>query len=419
MMKKITYPLLIFLLWQPLIAPAQTITLEECLDAAEKYFPLFKKNEYIRENTIWLNRNLENKFLPEVGIYGQATYQSETTHFPGAVGPAFPEISKDQYRIFSEVNQIIFDGGTARVLKEVNIAGEAVQLQQNAVGFQNVKEKIVELYFSVLLQEARTAQQKLLQENLLQALKKGEAALQNRTITKSSVNEIKAEIINQQMQQADIKWARAASIEMLAILTGLQIDTLARFITPGLPAFADSLSRQELILYELQKKSLLAQQKKLRTDWIPRLSAFLQAGGGRPGLNMLDNRLKPFAIGGIRFQLPLGSLYNYRNNASILSNQQKMLSAEESLFRMNINTAMQKQKFEVARYENLMAYDLQAVALRKEVTAAAKAQLEHGIITTHEFIQKLNAENLANQMLEFHKIQRLQALYNLKTISGY
>ena len=399
---------------------AQKVTLEQCIGLANENFPLLKKQNLIKENTIYLNSIMANAFMPQVGLNGQATYQNETTHFPNAPATLkMPEISKDQYRLYAEVSQLIFDGGIGRAQKKVNAANELVLLKQTETGFQQIKEKVVQLYFGVLLQNAKLEQQFLMTDNLQQALEKAEAALANRLTYKSTVSELKAEIVNQQIQQDETKWNRNAFVEMLSIITFQPLDSNTVFEVPAdVTGVETEIHRDELQLIDLQKEVINLQVQKLKTDWTPRLSAFVQGGAGRPGMNMLDDRFRPFAIGGLRLQVPFSNMYNYKNNRSIMNNNAAMMDVDKEMFLMNTRIELQKEIAEVEKLDRLIAQDKQAIQLRREVSLSAKAQLENGVITSHEYIQKLNAENLAAQLLHIHKIQRLQALYNIKVITG-
>ena len=65
-----------------------------------------------------------------------------------------------------------------------------------------------------------------------------------------------------------------------------------------------------------------------------------------------------------------------------------------------------------------MEQDQESVALRHSVAQAAQVQLDNGIITTHEYLQKVNAENLAKQTLLLHEIQLLQAQENQRLVTN-
>lgn len=117
--------------------------------------------------------------------------------------------------------------------------------------------------------------------------------------------------------------------------------------------------------------------------------------------------------------MPLGSLYTLKNNKSILQNNQKQLDADRETFLLNTKTSLEKENADIEKYKTLLQQDDEIIALRAEVVKSAQAQLANGVITTNEFINKLNAENLARQTKNLHEIQLLKAQTNYQTLSGY
>lgn len=79
---------------------------------------------------------------------------------------------------------------------------------------------------------------------------------------------------------------------------------------------------------------------------------------------------------------------------------------------------MTRQHIEAAQYNDLIQQDQEIIALRTSVKKAAVAQLENGVITSHDYISQVNAENQARQDLILHEIQLLQVQYNNKNTSG-
>ena len=63
-----------------------------------------------------------------------------------------------------------------------------------------------------------------------------------------------------------------------------------------------------------------------------------------------------------------------------------------------------------------MEQDKESANLRHSVAKAAEVQLDNGVITTHEYLQKVNAQHLAQQTLQLHQIQLIQAQENQKLI---
>ena len=94
------------------------------------------------------------------------------------------------------------------------------------------------------------------------------------------------------------------------------------------------------------------------------------------------------------------------------------VESDQETFLMNTQIDLSQQDEQVKKYTELIRQDQEMVTLRHSVAKYAQVQLDNGVITTHEYIQKVNAENLAKQTLILHEIQLLQAKQNQKLISG-
>lgn len=397
---------------------AQQLTLDEAYALARTNYPAIKKLDLINQSTKYSLQNAGMAYLPQFSINGQATYQSEVTKIPMTL-PGVKEMSKDQYKIVGEVNQLLYDGGAVSAQKEILKATEAVQLQNIDVTMQSVKERITDMYFGVLLMDEQLAQNKLRKESLEAALRKAEAAYANGVSFKSNVNELKAEVLNVDMNAMEIKTEQNAYKDMLSQLIGKQIDEGTILVKPGtLPDFS-GINRPEVKMFDLQKNVYNAQKKKLQSDWMPKISAFAQGGYGRPGLNMLSDNFEPFAIGGIRFTFPLNNMYSWKNNLKINEINQRQLEADKETFLVNTNATLQKQLRDQQKYEALIKEDEKIIELREEITKSAQAQLDNNVITVSEFITKLNAEHQARQVKHLHQLQLLKAKYNFSNTSGY
>ena len=85
---------------------------------------------------------------------------------------------------------------------------------------------------------------------------------------------------------------------------------------------------------------------------------------------------------------------------------------------MSTELDLTQQQTQISKLQRLMEQDQESVALRHSVAQAAQVQLDNGIITTHEYLQKVNAENLAKQTLLLHEIQLLQAQENQHLVTN-
>jgi len=404
---------------------AQSLTLEECHQLAKTNYPAIKKMELIAKTSDYDLQNVSKRYLPQLNFSGQATYQSQTMDYGDLLGGASsslgispPTMSKDQYKIQGEINQLLYDGGSSRNQKELINANKELQLQNIETNLYTINNRINNIYFSVLLMDAQLKQNVLNKANLQTQIQKTEAALENGVAFRSNLDELKAEIVNIEMAGTEYESNRTAYLEMLSLFIGKEISDATQLATPETEILQTSINRPELKAYDLQKSIYDVQRKDLKSGYMPQVNAFFQGAYGRPTLNVIENKFGPWYITGVRFTWSLGSLYTLSNKKNTFTLSQQSVEADKETFLLNTKLDLVQQDEQVKKYNNLILQDEQAIALRTSVTKSAEAQLNNGVITTHEYIQKVNAEHLAKQTKILHEIQLLQAKYNQKFIAG-
>ena len=72
----------------------------------------------------------------------------------------------------------------------------------------------------------------------------------------------------------------------------------------------------------------------------------------------------------------------------------------------------------VQKYDSLLDKDDAIIGLRMSVKKAAYAQLENGVLSAHDYINQVNAEDQARQTKILHEMQLLQAQYGYQNIVG-
>ncbi|HEY9262726.1 TolC family protein [Chitinophaga sp.] len=403
-------------------AVSQVLTIEECFTLARQNYPLIKQYDLIVRSSKYSVENAGKLYLPQFNVTGQASYQSQTIDFaavfPPIPGLNPPVLSKDQYKIQAEITQQIYDGGVTKYQKESSKANEEIQQQQLEVNLYAIKDRITQLYFAVLLMEAQLKQNRLRKADLQSAADKAQAALANGVAYRSNVDELKAEIVNTDMASTEFSANRTAYMKMLAVFINQPLSDSTTLTYPAPVVPQEGIHRPELTYYDIQKKAFDVQEKQLKSNYLPKLNAFLQGAYGRPTLNFIDNDFGPWWMGGIRLNWSIGSLYTLKNNRQQLDINRQNLDINKETFLFNTNLSLQQQNQDVSKYAALMEQDDEAITLRSSVRKSAQAQLDNGVITVHEYISQLNAENLAKQSRILHSIQLLQAQYNYKNTSG-
>lgn len=400
------------------------LSLEECYRLAKENYPSIRKLDLIEKSKVFNISNANQSWKPQLSFNGQATYQSQVVNYGDLVGSipniTLPKFSKDQYKILGELDQQLYDGGLNRYKNDETKANAALQKQNIEVDLYKIKERINSIFFSVLLIDNQLKQNDLNKSTLVSQLKKTQGSFDNGTAYKSEINELKAEVENLEMTTTDQQADQKAYLRMLSIFIGKDVTESAGLEYPSIEtnALSTEIKRPELEAFDLQKQVYQAQENQLKADYKPKFNAFFQGAYGRPTLNALKNNFGAWYITGVKMSWNLGSLYTLKNQRAILQINQQSTDVDRDVFLRNLQQDIVQQDEDIKKYQQLIVKDQKIIDLRSSVTESAVAQLQNGVITTHEYIQKLNTENEAKQTLNLHRIQLLQAQYNLKFKSG-
>ncbi len=423
-MKKVVF--LIFLFNQALSAQTiDKVTLEESYQWAQEAFPLNKQKDLIRQTNVLNINTLQKNFLPQIELNAQATYQSDVTQFPVKLpNVEVTPLSKDQYKAAFDVKQIIWDGGVINLQKNVLKSQADVETQKVEVESAKLKERVNQLYFSVLQIDENAKLIDLLKSDIVARLKKVEGGIANGTALKMNAQVLEAENLKADQRLIELYSMRSASISMLNELIKKELTDKTIFEKPktDTPQYEMGLkvNRPELKLYDLQKTQIDQTVKVVSLRNFPRIYAFATAGYGRPGLNFLKNEFALYGIGGVTFKWNISDYYTktLKNDLDILRINQQAIDIQRDVFLTNTQIQIKQQSAEITKWEQLIEKDNQIVDLRTKIKTTAGVQLENGIMTANDYIIELNAESQARQNLVLHQLQLLNAKINLKTITN-
>ena len=411
-MKNIKY---IFLLFIGLFNAQEIITLEQCYQWSRENYPLIKKQELIKKAEQYTTENALKGWLPQVNITAQATYQNDVTQFPVKLPNVNVEpLSKDQYKVFADVSQTIYDGGNIRNQKNLAKIHSEVQTIQTEVELDKLKERINQLYFGILQTNKQWTQLQFTKLDIKEGIKKAEAQLKNGVIFRSNLDVLKAELVKIEQKEIELQAIKQNFVQMLSYFIKKNIDENTQLETPEKILLTKNNNRSELKLFDAQKQLLETQRKIINTKNTPKLGAFFQGGYGKPGFNMLKNEFDIFYIGGIRLNIPISGFYTQKNDLALLENQSQEIEIQRENFLFNQNFIEIQQRNDLEKIQNLIDKDNELIELRKNIKTASLAQLENGVITTNDYLREVNAEEQAALTKISHEIQYLLTQYNLK-----
>jgi hypothetical protein len=133
---------------------------------------------------------------------------------------------------------------------------------------------------------------------------------------------------------------------------------------------------------------------------------------------MLSNDFAFYYIGGLRLNWSLGGLYTLKNQKQLSALGRRTLDVQKETFLFNTRIAQKQYNAEIAKLMELIWTDERIIALRTSVKNAAGAQLENGVLSAHDYLTQVNAEDQARQARILHRVQMLQAGYNYQNLNG-
>ena len=407
---------------------AQGQTLEECQQAAERNYPLIRQYGLIEKTTELTVANIQKGWLPQVSAQAQATYQSDVMSWPdqmkvmmAGMGISMKGLKKDQYRVGVEISQTIYDGSAISSQKAIAREQGKVQSAQTEVSLYQVRKRVNEMYFALLLLDKQIVLNKDLQELLAGNERKLESMVKRGTAAQSDWQSVKAERLNVVQQATNLESQKRMLTTMLSTFCGIEVKD------PSLGETSDCHPKQgesegglrpEMRLFDSQLRLADAQEKALNAALMPRLGVFAQGYYGYPGYNMFEDMMShDWSLNGMigaRLTWNIGALYTRKNDKARLNSQRSMVNVQREVFLFNNRLEQIQQNEEITRYKKLMVDDEEIIELRAAVRKAAESKLSHGIIDVNDLVREINQENAARVQRSVHEIEMLKQIYDNK-----
>lgn len=401
----------------------QAQTLEECQLAAERNYPMIKQYDLISQTTQLTVKNIQKGWLPQIAIAAQATYQSDVTSWPESMKGTFQQLgvnmkglSKDQYKIGIDLQQTIYDGGTINSLRSIARQEEKVQKAQVETNLYQVRKRVNEMYFSLLLLNEQIKLNDDVKALLLSSEKKLASMLKGGTVATSDFENIKAERLSVEQQNESLKSQQQMLQHLLSTFCGIKVSNIQK------PApFETTIStnkRPEMLLFDNQLQLSSIKEKALNSQVRPKLGIFAQGFYGYPGLNMFEDMInRKWSLNGmvgVKLSWNVGALYSLKNDKAQLRQQREMTENAREIFLFNNQLEEIQQNENIKRYHTMKQTDDEIIMLRTNIRKAAESKLSHGIIDINNLLREINNENAAKIQQTIHDIEMLKEMYNLK-----
>ena len=413
---------------------AGEVTLDSCRIWAQRNYPAIRQYELISKSEKYNVSNAARSWIPQVAFSAQALYYSDQANMSEVwealgltdmfktLGKDIPDLylRKFQGKVQLDVQQTLWDGGMSVAGKRTAQADARQQKAQADVDFDQLKSRVDNIYFGILLldlqQEQLAQTDSLLQKNM----ERMRTLYNNDVILQSDLDAMEVEILTLGQKIDAVSYSRDAYRRMLCLITGrnLMEDTLQ---VPEEPAeYARGEQRAELRLMDAKIDYLMAQEKHIKSYSMPQFYAFAQGWYGYPKLNMFDSMQSSewglSAVVGVRMQWNIGAYYTQGNRLKTLRVNQEQVRVQKDIFEWNLQMQTAQEDAEITRLRRALEDDNRIVELRRSVRSAAEVKHDNGTITTTELLQKITDESMAVSAQSAHKIELLKTQYELNKL---
>lgn len=416
---------LAFGLWLGAFAMSAQLTLDECRQLAREHYPEIRQYDLIRKTESYTLSNAARAWIPQLVLSAQATWQTDVPNFPDELtgmlarqGVEIPGLEQDQYKVALELNQTIWDGGKSAADRRMARAEAAEQRTAADVELYALDGRIDELYFGILLLDARIAQTGLTQELLRSNLDKIEALKRNGVAMQSDADALEAELLTVGQQLAQLEVSRESYRHMLSLFIGQELGDRDLSKPEVEEPLAGENARPELAMFAAKIDRLTAQEKLVKSSSMPRLGLFAQGYYGYPGLDFMQGMMNCDwswnALLGVKLSWNFGAYYTQKNDLNKLRTSKQQVEVQRDIFLFNMELQTAQDNGNIARLRRALADDDRIVALRRSVREAAESRLRNGVIDTHDLLTKITDESAAAMARSMREIELLKTIYELK-----
>lgn len=394
------------------------LTLDRVQELAYENYPSIKRFGIIEKNKELALLKADWDYLPSIVLGARTSYQTEIVEFPQQmIAMGGDQLSKDQYQVFADINQVIWDGGNARLNRQVAKQDALVQQTQLEVELYAIKSRINDLYFGYLLIEEAINQSDLHRERLDINFKMLEASFEKGIVSRVDLDQLRVSILELEQKKIELIAAKDIYIKSISLFVGYDIDglELRKPMNQSLVTTALVERRPEFVLFKAQRNLADSKIKQVDVRKVPKLSFFMQGAYGRPGYDMLDNSFRPYAILGFKMSWSISNFFYSKRVKGLLNyDATKNIDIAKELFLFNLNQQISRESADITKLRELIKKDEEMLAIRKSIRKSSEERVFRGLITVTDMLNDINSENQVSLNKIIHEMELLKVMYSVK-----
>ncbi len=421
--KKFNYPFKVLLLILNMccasLVMAQQLTLVECIDLALSNSPLQENNTMlasIRELDA-LNNNVSN--YPSISLTGTAHYQSDVFELPFTFpGSDIPEIPKDQFNLYVNLNQKVYDGGMSRASRSIDQVKNDLDLSELDSRLYQTRTLVTDVYFGILLVQENRKVLELLDRELTNQINRAEVSHENGILLKSQVNELRIEKLSNEQKIRSLDIRESSLYDLMSDLTGIELATPV-FLPPDSIIEETDINRPELKVFRKQSDLLIARQLMVESVNRPKVAGFARVGYGRPNpYNFFETDPDNYYMIGASVHWNLWDWKTAKREAQKLRVHGHLVTSERENFLERINHQFIRKRAEIDDLKSTIETDERVLKLQEEIEAEARNQYELGTLSTTDYLSAVTKKTSVELQLNKHKTDLMKAKIELSILTG-
>lgn len=411
---------IIAILFPGILLAQSSVTLEECTALARANYPLIKQHDLLTKSAEYNISNANKAHLPQLSVTLIGGYI--INGLPTATLPGVPteEPSKVQAIGLVQLSQTIWDGGATKSVKNITEASTAAEKAYVDVQLFNIRDRVTQLYFGILLVDEQLKVLDVSEKNLKLNHDRLRLSNENGLGYRVEVDEVEAELLKVDQRRIEFRFTRTAYLEMLSHFIG---KPLSQEVVLQRPEVSDGVltgvnNRPEMIWYSNRTRVAETQAAMDKVSLMPKIGILGAGVFISPGMRLATSKITDLAILGVSASWSTSGLYRNSNNKQLSQLQLQRINTERQTFEFNQSLELKQYGAEVAKQRAILQNDDKIVELKTRIHNSQQLKFDNGLCSAAELISSINNEQDARSNQRLHEIQLLKSLYAYKNSLG-
>lgn len=394
------------------------INIDSCQKWALSNYPIIDQLQLIELSKNYHVKAVNTGYIPTVDIMALGAYIDGIPNLSGD-----PNAKSEPWKFIgaATLRQTIWDGGQLETQKKIIRAQAEIDKQNIKIALFDLKNKVSDIYFGILLAKEQEKQLELEEKYLKKSLNTVKVAMDNGTAYPSDLDELKVALLTLEQNESQLNYMLEAYLDMLSLFINKDLSINTEFEKPELILQIDKsgINRPEISLFK-NKRALLNAHNPGAGDVLPTVSLIGMGAMILPEINMGMDPINHLFIGGLNIKWTLGGrAYTFGFDKKRLNTEKQKIDNEEETFLFNLDLNLSKDISAIKQWDEMIVKDNDIIELRKKITASGEIKYKNGVINLTELIRYINEESLARQKKTLHEVEKLKSIYQYNSELGY